>query len=204
MLSLSISPDEVKSGQLTPEHLDAAVNAIQIDGVVVLEDIINISHLKVLREKMLNDVRDILKRDDIPFNFTAGNIQQGPPPFPPYLYRDILANDLVISVTKAVLGPGLRVSSYSGNTALPSDSRQPVHGDIGQITPTDDAFSPFFALVVNIPVVDVEPCNGSTEIWPGTHVDLEGQSLKSITVTDEMLTARSAYNGPKKLDRCTR
>ncbi|MBV9468760.1 MAG: phytanoyl-CoA dioxygenase family protein, partial [Abitibacteriaceae bacterium] len=31
--------------------------------------------------------------------------------------------------------------------------------------------TPAFGLVVNVPVVDMDAQNGSTEIWPGTHLD---------------------------------
>ena len=44
--------------------------------------------------------------------------------------------------------------------------RQPVHSDADFRHPSHT-----FALVVNVPLVAVEPKNGSTEIWLGTHTD---------------------------------
>lgn len=79
----------------------------------------------------------------------------------------------MISVTKGILGSGMRNGFYSGNTALPSESRQPVHADIGQLWPNLENVPPPAQLVVNIPLVDMGPENGSTEIWPGTHLDPE-------------------------------
>ncbi len=57
----------------------------------------------------------------------------------------------------------------SGNSALPPSpgiepQSQPTHSDADFEHPS----SPF-ALVVNIPLVDMEPQNGSTELWLGTH-----------------------------------
>jgi ectoine hydroxylase-related dioxygenase (phytanoyl-CoA dioxygenase family) len=108
----------------------------------------------------------------VPFNFNKGNLQQDPPPFPPYLFREVLVNEIVISLTRAVLGAGLKNSFYSGNTALPkSTGRQPVHADSGQLWPGLEHATPPYALVINVLPVDVSPENGSTEIWPGTHQD---------------------------------
>jgi hypothetical protein len=61
------------------------------------------------------DTSTILARDDIPFNFNVGNIQQDPPPFPPYLFEDVLLNPFVVAITRSILGPGLKNSFYSGN-----------------------------------------------------------------------------------------
>ncbi|OIW27788.1 hypothetical protein CONLIGDRAFT_634128 [Coniochaeta ligniaria NRRL 30616] len=43
-------------------------------------------------------------------------------------------------------------------------TRQPVHSDADFRHPSHP-----FALVVNVPLVTMDPVNGSTEVWPGTH-----------------------------------
>ena len=140
--------------------------------MVVLNDIIDLDHIAALREKMLADLPAYLARKDAPFNFNTGNVQQEPPPFAPYLFQDILLNDIVIAVTHSLLGDGLHNGFYSGNTAIGgSAQRQPVHADTGQLWPNLTVAHPPYGLVVNVPVVDVTAANGSTEIWPGTHTD---------------------------------
>lgn len=138
--------------------------------MVVLNDVIDAGHIALLRERMLADAQRLAGETDLPFQFTHGHIQHDPPPFPPYLFRDVLANDLVIDVTRGILGDGLTNSFYSGNTALPGSPEQPVHADMGQLWPELQHPHPAYALVVNVPVVDVSPHNASTELWPGTHV----------------------------------
>ena len=108
MIALDITPGEIASRTMTPEHLEAAVGAVRRDGFVVLNKVIDPQHLAVLRERMLADVQAFLEREDVPFNFNTSNIQQDPPPFPPYLFHDVLLNDMAVAVTKAVLGPGLK------------------------------------------------------------------------------------------------
>ena len=166
-----ITPTPAGASPLAPDQLQAAVRALREDGLVVLNDVIDRSHLAMLRERMLDDLQAILDRDDAPYNFNTGNVQQDPPPFPPYLFRDVLLNDAVVAVTRAMLGPGLKNSFYSGNTALPGGQKQPVHPDVGQLWPNLEVATPPFAFVVNVPLVDMTPANGSTELWPGTHRD---------------------------------
>jgi len=171
MVALDIMPAEVASGRMDPAHLKAALAGLRTDGFVVLNDVIHRAHLEVLRDRMLEDVGQILARKDAPYNFNTGNVQQDPPPFPPYLFRDVLLNEMVIAVTRALLGPGVKNSYYSGNTCLPGSQQQPVHPDVGQLWPDLETASPPFGVVVNVPVVDMDPANGSTQLWPGTHRD---------------------------------
>lgn len=171
MVTIEITPEEIARGEMAPAHREAAAQAVREDGFVVLKDVIALDHVAVLRDKMLEDVDALQAREDAPYNWNAGNIQQDPPPFPPYLFRDVLVNDMVIAVTKAILGPGLKSFFYSGNTVVRSDQRQPVHVDSGQLWPGLDVATPAYNLVINVPVVDMHPENGSTEIWPGTHKD---------------------------------
>ncbi len=172
MLEIELTTEERLSGKLSSTTVEAARKAVLEDGCVVLLDVIDPEHLAMLRDRMLEDLPTVLARTDTPFNFNRANVQQDPPPFAPYLFKDVLTNDYAIQVTQAVLGNGLRNGMYSGNTALPnSDQRQPAHADLGHLWPNMDHATPPYALVVNVPVVDMDERNGSTELWPGTHND---------------------------------
>jgi ectoine hydroxylase-related dioxygenase (phytanoyl-CoA dioxygenase family) len=190
-------PEEKQAGHLTETHRQHAVYALQTDGVVVFENIVDTAHLDMLEERMSQDVQAILARPDAPFNFNTGNLQQDPPPFAPFLFRDILVNDLVIDVTETVLGRGVKNTFYSGNTALPGGTRQPVHPDVGQLWANLAHPTPAFGLVVNIPVVSMGPDNGATELWPGTHLDTT-YSLHdgSLRIPEDILQARREIRPP--------
>jgi ectoine hydroxylase-related dioxygenase (phytanoyl-CoA dioxygenase family) len=197
MISLNITPDEKAQGHLTAEHLAAATQALKNDGLVVLENIVDPAHLEALKARMLEDTREILKRPDLPTQFTAGNIQQDPPPMREYLFKDILVNDLIISITKSILGPGLTCDFYSGNTNLPGSAGQPVHPDQGQLWPDMQTAHPAVRLVVNIPVVDMDEKNGSTELWQGTHLDTTMyDQMGTIRLPPEALEARRRVSPP--------
>lgn len=171
MLSLPVDQSELRAGRLNDEKRRSAAAALRSDGIVALEDIVDLDHLRVIRDRTLKDVEAFVEAAGAKFNWNRGNIQQEPPPFPPFLFRDILANDIVIQVTRSILGKNLFNGFYSGNTALPGESRQPVHADLGQLWPNQATAHPAYGLVINVPLVDVSPENGSTEIWPGTHLD---------------------------------
>ena len=144
------------------------------------------------------DLPAYLARKDAPFNFNTGNVQQEPPPFAPYLFQDVLLNDLVIAVTRELLGDGLHNGFYSGNTAVAgSGQRQPVHADVGQLWPHLPQAHPPFGLVVNVPVVDMSPENGSTEVWPGTHTDTTVYVQHGdIKLSPDVVEARRAVRPP--------
>ncbi len=76
---------------------------------------------------------------------------------------------IATQITSAVLGPRPKLTFCSGNSAMPPiagspPQRQPVHSDADFAHPDHP-----FALVVNVPLIDMKPENGSTEIWLGTH-----------------------------------
>jgi len=167
---------------LSPTDLATAVRAMQEDGFVVLKNAVDIAHLDILHTRMIEDLEALQRREDAPYNWNVGNIQQDPPPFPPYLFRDVLVNEYAIAVTHALLGTPVKNSLYSGNTCLKSDQRQPVHADISHLWPDMEVAHPPAQIVVNIPTVDVFPENGSTEIWPGTHRDVAISAGKDIKI----------------------
>lgn len=197
MIEIFLTDEEKAQGHYNEASLNEAVQALKVDGIVVLRDVIDPEHVAVLRERVMDDVDKFVNRPNAPFNWNRGNLQQDPPPFPPYLFRDILANDLVIQVNRELLGPGMFNAFYSGNTAMPSENRQPVHADTGQLWPNLEVPTPPYALVVNFGLVDMSPENGSTEIWPGTHTD-PTVLLQSgdIEVPLDVLEARRAVSPP--------
>lgn len=198
MITIEPVAAERAAGSLSAASTRAAVEALRTDGFVVLGDVVDPAHLDVLHERIVADVAALQSRPDAPYNWNPGNLQQDPPPFPPYLFADVLLNPYVIAVTSAVLGPGLKNVMYGGNTALPGDQRQPVHADVGQLWPLAvlDEAHPAAQLVINIPTVDVSGDNGATELWPGTHRELGVGIGDDITISPERLEARRATSPP--------
>lgn len=166
---VKVSPEEALLGKLIPQNLERATRAIHRDGLVVLENVIEHHHLDKLNHKMLDDAKKLQDLgDNSPYNYNKGNIQQDPPLTKEFFTPDIFMNKIGTQVTSSVLGPNPRLTFISGNTALPPtdetfNKSQPVHADADFDTPECP-----FALVINVPLIDMTPENGSTEIWLGT------------------------------------
>ncbi|KAG8854094.1 hypothetical protein FRB96_007800 [Tulasnella sp. 330] len=202
---INTSMEELQAGRLTWQHLEIATRALHRDGLVILEDVIDHSKLDSLNERMLKDAHTLqLRGDNSPYNYNKGNIQQDPPLTSQYFDPSIFLNPLATQVTSSVLGPLPRLSFISGNTALPPTNTsppmsQPTHSDAD----IDHPVCPF-ALVINVPLVEMTPENGSTEVWLGTHnTGLTVQKGKhgeraSGMIKLDVLEARRKERGPSQ------
>ena len=202
VVEIQPTPDERAAERLTPESLARAVAALREDGIVLVQDAVDLGHVAVLRERMLADVEAAVQRRGAQFNWTRGNLQQDPPAEPPYLFRDVLANPFAVQINREILGDGFTNSFYSGNTAMPAawvgaEERQPPHADEGQLWPNLEAAPPASSIVVNVGLVPMSPENGSTEIWLGTHKDTSVTIASGHgEVSPEALEARRAVSPP--------
>ena len=71
---------ERAAGRFGAAALQRAVAAVQADGFVVINDVVDHTHLDLLRERMSADLDKIRVLPVVPHNFVWGNIQQDPPP----------------------------------------------------------------------------------------------------------------------------
>ena len=170
-MTITLGHEEISAGKISAAHLQQAIVAIRGEGYVVLENIVSHAHLDVLRERMDEDSQKLIGAQkwggagQLP-----GHLQQGPPPFAPYVFSDIVANPFVVQVTRELLGKGLYNSFYNGNTNCPGSGTQPLHGDGGHLWPGMEIAHPAASVVVNISPMDVSEENGSVELWPGSHL----------------------------------
>ncbi len=195
LTTIRVTATERAAAGLHEDHLATALRAMREDGVLVLEDAVDPSHVAALRQRMLADIPAVRARSDAPFNWNTGNLQQSPPRELGLLFRDVLCNDQAVAITSALM-PAPRNCYYSGNTALPSTQRQPVHGDGGQLWHACSDHPPY-AVVVNLLLQDTDAGNGATEIWPGSH-HLPGVIAcgGDILVPQTALEARRAVRPP--------
>jgi hypothetical protein len=175
------SAQESSTQKLEPRNLEEAVRSLHEDGLVVISSAIPHEDIDHLNDQMIKDARLLQSRGkDGPFNYNVGNLQQDPPPVKSFFHPSIFMNPIATQVTSGVLGPKPKWTFCSGNSAMPPVSgsepqRQPVHADADFAHPSHP-----FALVVNVPMIDFTPENGSTEIWLGTHTG----ALSGLQVQD--------------------
>jgi hypothetical protein len=74
----------------------------------------------------------------------------------------------VLAVVRSALGPLARVGAIDVAVNLPGSAHQPSHMDCGYLF-EDPIPLPAFAVVLNIPLVDIDDEIGPLELWPATH-----------------------------------
>lgn len=196
---------EIDNKRLDERNLEIAVRSVYLDGLVVVEGVVPHEQLDCLNTKMVEDaIRLQARGKDGPFNYNLGNLQQDAPPYAEYFFPSIFTNPIAIQITSSVLGPRPKWTFCSGNTAMPplpgcSPERQPVHADADFAHPEHP-----FALVINVPLVDMTSHNGSTEVWLGTHTGTGGIEAQegahgeraSGRIKKDLLEKRVATHGP--------
>jgi ectoine hydroxylase-related dioxygenase (phytanoyl-CoA dioxygenase family) len=156
---------------MSAEHLGRAIGALRTEGYVVLEDVVPHEPLDILQARMEEDSERLIRAQRWGgAGRLPGHLQQGPPPFAPYVFPEIVANPFVIQVTKELLGEGVYNSFYNGNTNCPGSQKQPLHGDGRHLWPDMETAHPTAAVVVNICPQGASEANGAVELWPGTHM----------------------------------
>ena len=172
-MEITVQPKELSAGKLTDAHVEQAIKAIHVDGYVILENVVSHEHLDILRERMDADSQILIDAEKWGgAGRLKGHLQQGPPPYAPYIFRDVVANPYVVQVTKELLGPGLYNNFYNGNTNSPGSTTQPLHRDGAHLWPDQKVAHPTTEVVVNISPQDTTEENGSVEIWPGSHLEV--------------------------------
>ncbi len=195
-MRIQISAAEQERRALTPEHRQAALDAFDVDGYVILGGAIDPAVLDALKPKLDEDTQTLLERGEWGgAGRVPGHLQQSMPRSGAHISRDIVTNPFVIEITAAIVGPGVHNHFYNGNTNMPGSKMQPLHRDSGHLWPGH--VHPTASIVVNVYPVDVDENNGATEIWPGTHrvLDPTGDNR----VPPEVEKARRETNPPVRV-----
>ena len=185
---MQITPDEWSAGALTPDSLHRALRTFREAGYVALEDAFDLGFLREVRaeyETMLHAHLEGRGGLDALEGKTFGKNHVGfhPPLVAPLADSRIVAHPIAVQLMRELLGPDLQCGFYNTNTAMPGSGIQPVHRDttplFGVSFPVPH---PVSTLVLNVPLCDFDLENGSTEVWPGSHllVDLRPEDGKDL------------------------
>jgi hypothetical protein len=92
--SISPSQSEIKNRQLSPQNLEIAIRSLHHDGLVVVENVVPHESLDRLNKKMAEDAYTLQsKKQNSPYNYNPGNIQQDPPPVQKYFDPEIFLSE---------------------------------------------------------------------------------------------------------------
>ena len=188
-MRIEVSSNELEQGELSNDHLEQAINNIRVEGYTILGNIVSTDHLDFLHQKMTDDSHSIISANAERWSgrLQIGQLQQGPPPFAPYLFTDIVSNPIVEHLSITLLGKGAFNGFYNGNTNAPGSTQQGLHMDAGHLWPNLNPSHPTVSVVVNIPTIEVTEAEGAIQLWPGTH--LIGDVSRGLdTETEEQFT----------------
>ncbi|KAE9367865.1 phytanoyl-dioxygenase family protein [Stipitochalara longipes BDJ] len=187
--------EELKASAYEAPNIEAALEALNQDGFVVLKRVVDVAHVDHLNSFMTKEADELVKNNIKPFNQGVdSNILQGPPlTDSKYLYNDVFFNPFVIQILNAYLGAKPIFNFITGNNALPHTNglRQPVHKDITFFHPQ----APFF-VIANIPLCPFNPSTGSTEFWLGSHASTSGQQQVLATPESTLSNAKLRIGEP--------
>ncbi|PCG97591.1 Phytanoyl-CoA dioxygenase [Penicillium occitanis (nom. inval.)] len=172
---ITLTAEERDSGVMSDKKFYDAIEAFFTDGIVVIENAINIDIVDKLNERMLKDTEKLLNdqqaaiynhlNEDTSLKgaLEGGNLSQVPPIEPEWFFPEVYGNKHGVRVMSAILGPRPEVHFLRSNTLLATNDRQLVHADILCKHPEHT-----FGIAYNTCLVDVGPENGTTELWLGT------------------------------------
>ncbi|KAL3477444.1 hypothetical protein BJX99DRAFT_269853 [Aspergillus californicus] len=165
---ITLSPTELSSTKISSHNLQAAIEALHQDGLVVLANAVSTEHLDKLNERMVPEAKTLYARSSTHRNFGSktGNIQQEPVLEKEFVFQDVVANPFALQVVQCMFGPQPALRFYSANTAFKAEDRQPVHVDVNFDFPKVP-----WGYAININLVETTPENGATEVWLGSHTD---------------------------------
>lgn len=101
--SVRPSQEEIKRRQLAPQNLEIAIRILYHDGLVVVENAIPHDALDRLNGKMVKDAYTLQsKKENSPYNYNPGNIQQDAPPVRDHFDTNIFLSMERVPLRKAI------------------------------------------------------------------------------------------------------
>ena len=159
------------------DEIEGLVRRFNDTGYIVLDDVFERTYIDELRtaynlliETYLSDNGGIGALDGKTFGLK--HVGCHPALSSPWADSQIVCNPRADAVLTALLGLDYQCGYYHSNAAYPGSGVQGIHRDVKPLF-TGEELSvphPVTSIVLNIPLCDFTEENGSTEVWPGTHL----------------------------------
>lgn len=213
----SVTAEEYAAGAIEPSKLQYLADFFQREGFAIVGGLFPLELLDRIEPRLDDDaghqmVAKIM--EDRGGGGTAGqkmrHLANGLPRQAPWVFPAVVANPCVEQLVAAMLGGAAFMRYYNGNTSLPDERGDELgwggmHMDGGgwSVSTAEEATAhgiawphPPFKLFVNFGTSAMTPGNGSTEMWPGTHL-LTETAGKQINL--ELIELRRASHPPAQV-----
>ena len=171
-----LTKDELAAGTLNAERLAEATRVFRDVGMVAFDNLLDVEWIAEVRAAFNDALSSCMAAKG---GFAAvqqtptekNHLSFYPPVKPPFSDPRIVAHPIAVQVMEALLGKNFRCDYYHSNTSYPGSAKQNIHRDSGHLFGTQVPFAlPVTHLALNVPLCDFTEANGSTEVWPGTHL----------------------------------
>src|ERR1044072_9018301 len=102
MLELYFTDAQRLAGEITPEQLRRAVQAVREDGVVILHNVIDVAHIDKIYQRMVADLP--LVENHPKKGQPGGYAYLSPVRDREYLFEDVLTNRIAAKVMGGIMG----------------------------------------------------------------------------------------------------
>jgi ectoine hydroxylase-related dioxygenase (phytanoyl-CoA dioxygenase family) len=181
--AMKLTPDEITAGKLNESNFELATQTLHDEGIVILEEALDerwVQKMRAAVSEQLNAKYEYAE-EELARTSRHGGIQS--PIRMPFMNPLIIENPLVFQILKQVLGERFfGCLPYGCNTTFPGSEAQNVHRDCGHIFPEIQDPMPPLMIVVNISLDQFTAENGATEVWPGSHLLVDGNSDETSTL----------------------
>ena len=162
---MKITPKEVDQKKLNDENLAEAVRLVQEAGFVVLDRILSQDWTEMVREAWEGHITGEKPADLLDM---------------PFLDPMAIENPWGLQILEQIIGEDLWCwLPYHTNSTPPNwDKTQEVHRDQPHLFWQLPYAIPPHMMIIHIPLVDFTIENGSTEVWPGTHLIVDPAPIK--------------------------
>lgn len=154
---MKLSQQEIKQQHLNDTNLTEAVRQVRENGFVILEKTMCPAWVEKMRQAWDGHLEGHQPGDLLSM---------------PFLDPLAIENPWGVQIMDIMLGSDFwaKLPYHCNSTAPNHNETQVIHRDQMHLFPQLPLALPTHMLVVHIPLVDFTEANGSTEVWPGTHL----------------------------------
>lgn len=154
---MKISATEIKRQSLDPDTRAEAVRQVRESGLVVLEETMSREWTDNMREAWDGHLEGRAPGDLLSM---------------PFIDPLAIENPWGVQIMEAMIGKDFwaKLPYHCNSTAPNWPETQVIHRDQLHLFPDLPIAMPPHMMVIHIPLVDFTEENGSTEVWPGTHL----------------------------------
>ncbi|MEQ8386659.1 MAG: phosphotransferase [Coleofasciculus sp. A1-SPW-01] len=113
----------------------------------------------------------------------------------PFNHPNLYGNPLLMYLMQGLLGKDFILGSFGAVIALPGAEQQHIHQDHPALFEDEalDLKLPSFAITVVVPLIDLTPATGSTQVWKGSHRLSQSEELEKRNSSVPFVSTGSCY-----------